>query len=369
MTDSRIEMIDFLRGLVIIDMMLVHYSGYLNVIPGISLSKLINYSDFAMEGFTLLAGFMVGYHYFPIFLENKVKPIRRLLYRFLQILAIYYMFVLTISLPLAIFTGAAETGSDTLLTYIGKSLLFVNQVWLLHILPTFIPLFLIAIPVLFLLERVNNFFVLMGSILFFIIGNYNPYLFTVGDKTIFPAILWQIYFIIGVILGKRSYENNKIIPNHVFLHLVFASVVFIAAAFIYHGHHIFPGMSGLKYYYNVTVSKFPLNYLGFLYYGSIFYILYCVTVLVWKFISRQKMIFGPVMLFGRHSLLTFVIHVYFAKLLGMTSYFTGNPSPLPLVIIAMNLLVTFFILKYFEERKMNESLSVERELKTQKVVS
>ena len=57
---QRLGIVDVLRGVVIADMMLVHYD-YL--VPHGWLRKAINYSDFAMEGFLTLAGFMVGYPY------------------------------------------------------------------------------------------------------------------------------------------------------------------------------------------------------------------------------------------------------------------------------------------------------------------
>lgn len=56
-------------------------------------------------------------------------------------------------------------------------------------------------------------------------------------------------------------------------------------------------------------------------------------------------------LFGRHSLLAFVIHVYFAKTIGLLVFLTGKPTPLSQVLIIGNVLVTFVILKHIESLK------------------
>jgi len=45
---------------VIIDMMLVHYRNSITPLFGISMVKVIDYTDFAMEGFVVLAGYMIG---------------------------------------------------------------------------------------------------------------------------------------------------------------------------------------------------------------------------------------------------------------------------------------------------------------------
>ena len=57
---KRNNFIDYLRGIAIIDMILVHYCW---AFPEI-VSKIILYHDVAIEGFILLSGFIVGKYYF-----------------------------------------------------------------------------------------------------------------------------------------------------------------------------------------------------------------------------------------------------------------------------------------------------------------
>ena len=354
MVDKRNKIIDFLRGIVILDMMAVHYSKYFNIIPNINISKLIGYTDFAIEGFIILSGFMVGNYYFEKFKKDKKAVIRRLLNRTFEIIKIQYLMILTISLPLAITMGNMVTQSDTTISYIIKSLLFLNQVPLLHILPTFIPLFLIAIPILYLLEKDMDFLVLLISITFFIIGNFYPYLFNISDirdKTIFPVILWQIYFVIGVILGKKSYLRGNELPTKILPHFILSIVIFSILSFWYFGHHIYPYLGGIKDMHNITVKKFPLNILGLFYHGSILYIIFCIIILLWRYINGYNALFRTLTLLGRYSLLAFVIHVYFFRILDFINYNMDMSRQIHLLLIAMNIIIILVILKYFAKKQ------------------
>ena len=351
-------LLDFIRGLSILDMMFVHYREYLNLVPGLNISKLIGYSDFAIEGFTFLAGFLVGSHYFQKFRQQRVQVIKRLVQRSAELLAIYYIMVFTISLPLVLLLGSSLTGSETSLVYILRSLLLQNQVGLLHILPTFIPLFLLAIPTLYLLEKGYDLIVLAISIGSFALGHFQPYLLSLGDKTIFPVVLWQIYFILGILLGKRhiSIENRS--AKNKYVNLFVAVGTLSVGCFFYYGHHIYPFMSEIRDGYGIQVVKFPLNYLGLLYYGSIFFVVFSLTVVFWNRIQKWKGAVDVVTLFGRHSLLVFIIHVYFAKTLVLTGHIFGNPFPLPQVVIAANVCTTIAILGYKEARGSEGKLAV-----------
>lgn len=337
-------------------MILVHYKDYFNLMPYINVSKLIGYSDFAIEGFIFLAGYMVGNHYFEQFRVNKKAVITRLLRRAADIIKIHYLMILTISLPLAFLMGNAVTKGDTILVYITKSLLFMNQVGLLHILPTFIPLFLLAIPMLYFLGKGWDSTVLIISLIAFVIGNYNPYIIAIGDKAIFPVMLWQLYFVLGALLGKKAHIKCQHAPDNIHLHLVLALSIYGIMATIYFGHHISGYFEEIKTEYGIVVTKYPLNYLGFLYHGSILYSIICIAAVAWKYICRSNVLHHTVTLVGRHSLLTFVIHVYFAMLLNYINYLVNNSVPLPHIIILINILVTVMVLQKIEERDLQRHI-------------
>lgn len=347
MPENRNDMLDFIRGLSIIDMMMVHYSNFFTV-PGINFGKVIRYSDFAIEGFTLIAGFVVGQHYFRRFKQDKKTVVKRLMERILEIIKVYYLLVLTVGIPLALLVGERFTRSDSFWTFVTKSLFFLNQVELLHILPTFIPLFLLALPLLYLLEKRQDAVVLAISIGLFAVGNVYPHPFPVGDEAIFPVILWQIYFVIGILLGKRyQSRSGSLYSENVLAHLLSAGFLFLVMSLIYFGHHLFPGWNDMRMEYGLSVRKFPLNYFGFLYHGSILYLIWCIAALTWRYIKETNAC-SLVLSFGRHSLSVFVVHAYFAV---AASYLAPNFFMIPQFLIVMNFVVTAFILKFRESTK------------------
>jgi hypothetical protein len=357
MTKYRIEVLDYLRGLAIIDMMFVHYRQYINILPGFSVDKIISYTDFAIEGFIFLFGVMIGTYYYPKYIIDKKLVIRRILLRVFQIIKIQYLLILTISLPMAVIIGKEYTRGETVKVFIAKSLILINQVNLLHILPTFIPLLLLSIPTLYIINKGYDYYVLATSLLLFAIGNMDPYLFTFGEKTIFPVILWQIYYTLGLLLGKKLYKKNNIINVNITRHIMIAFIIFILSAFAYHGHHLYPEIAAWRSKYHIVVSKFPLNYLGFLYYGSILYLIYSITFMGWKYIKQLKCIYTVICVFGKNSLRAFIIHVYFAYLLVLINYFIKTSSAISVAVVVMNFVVTFIILRFHEKRGLRQLLA------------
>ncbi|MEW6418477.1 MAG: OpgC domain-containing protein [Nitrospirota bacterium] len=351
MRGSREEIIDFVRGLAVIDMMLVHYRDFFESVPLIIVKKLIGFSDFAIEGFIFSAGFAVGYHYFSKFRTNRKSTTRRLLYRALNIVKIQYLMILTIGLFSAVLLGKIVTGSDTIAQYIVKSLLFLKQEGLLHILPTFVPLLILSIPMLHILVRGYGVVLLIVSLCFFAVGNQNPNIFSLGEKPIFPVILWQLYFVIGVLWGKRYFSTGKLLPGGPGTHLFVASAVLFIMMFVYFGHHFIPEWGYLRQIYGIKVSKFPLNYFGFLYHGAILYMIICLVTMGQK---RGLPIIKPgsfIMLFGRNSLLTFVIHVYFVKFIVILNHFVPVTALMSPVIVGLNVITGIVAAKYVENRQ------------------
>lgn len=350
-------MLDFMRGLSIIDMMMVHYSNFFNLAPGVNLGKVIRYSDFAIEGFTLIAGFVVGQHYFKRFKTDENTAVKRLIERVFEIIKVYYLLVLTISVPLALLVGQQITKSDAFWGFVAKSVFFLNQVELLHILPTFIPFFLLAIPSLYLLKREQDAIVLASSIGLFAVGNIYPHPFPFGEKAIFPVILWQIYFVIGILLGKRYQAGSgTLYSENIKVHFSLASILFLVMSFVYFGHQLFPAWGDIRMEYGLTIRKFPLNYWGFLYHGSILYLVWCVTSFSWELINKTKAC-SLVLSFGKHSLSVFVIHAYFAV---AASYLAPNFFMIPQLLIVMNFAVTTLILKFMESAKMKTNYALEK---------
>ena len=353
MGNSRSGFIDFFRGIVIFDMILVHYSKYVNVMPGFQPSKLISYTDFAIEGFLFLSGLMLGHFYLDIFKTDPLKGCRKIVSRILEIIRIHYIMLLTISLPLVWLLGSKVTEGDTNLAYMVKSFLFMEQTGLLHILPTFIPLFILAVPALYLLRNGHRLWLLGFSIIVFIVGNTNPYLFNIGERTIFPVIVWQIFFFLGVLTGDRtgidfdSKQLKRMIPW-----FVLSLIVFLSMTVFGFGHNYIEWIAQLKSDFGLQINKFPLNYLGFFYRGSLLALAFFLAFFSWKMQWIPAFLSQIVSLFGRNSLSVFVIHVYFAKLIFFyENYFTPETLYFSYLLVFLNIFVTIFYLKRIEKQR------------------
>ncbi|MFX0124500.1 MAG: OpgC domain-containing protein [Candidatus Hodarchaeota archaeon] len=304
-SNQRHFIIDYFRGIVIIDMIFLHFSQHLTYF----LRTLIKFSDIAAEGFIFLAGFMIGEHYLKKFVVNKKQVILRLFLRSVQLLLIHYIMILTISLPF--YSYFQLKNWNHILTFLLSSFFFINQIPILHILPTFIPLFLISPLILTMLVYDWDYCLIFLSIMFFLLGCYNPYVFDEGEKTIFPVILWQIYFVLGIIVGKFREDFKNVNNNRL---LIYAAIFYSFVFFMKYGGY-FNVIHNIKSTYNIYPKKFPLNIYGLLYGVSFLFFLYTVFFPIWTIIKKCHLISNILTLLGRHSLLTFVVHAYFVYLI------------------------------------------------------
>lgn len=352
---GRSLIVDWLRGLAILDMMLVHYSNWLDGVGLSFLGKLIRYSDCAMEGFVFVAGVMVGSRYLRKFRSNNVSVVKDLLRRVAGLIGIQYAMIVTLSLPMAVLVGPALTGMDQIGQFSVKSLLFLNQVPLLHILPTFIPFFLLSIPLLYALNRGMDIVVAVLSAGIFLVGHWYPYLpFAPADNSIFPPMLWQVYFVAGVLVGKHEVLTRSWLQQHATGNLVGAIGLCMVAVFIYHGHHLFPSWEGVRTLYGLVVRKFPLNVWGLLYHGSILYLIISASVAVWSRLKAMELSHAYVGSLGRHSLALFIGHVYVCFIV---TYLFGHITPVAFGLIMANLVGSFAVAKVLDGRVASPPLS------------
>ncbi|MBC2733175.1 MAG: succinyl transferase OpgC [Desulfobacteraceae bacterium] len=312
MKNSRSEYIDILRGVIILDMILVHNSSLFSGDAGLFYSKIIGYTDIAIEGFLVLFGMMIGGHYYKNYLKNSKIAILRILKRALYFIALHYGMVLTIGILFFYNHYGVGAAGKSIGRYLFESLFFLNQMPLLHILPTFIPLLFLTLLVFPILKKNFDQLLIILSFVFFILGTIDPYIFNIGDKTIFPIILWQVYFVIGVILGKYFIFDKKQPKRSISFHLFFASTCVAIFSILYFGHHFSEWIGSLKFFYGIKITKFPLNTFGFLYRSSILYLVACLTFMVYKYSPSPKNSIGRFFkLFGRNALDVFIIHIYF----------------------------------------------------------
>jgi hypothetical protein len=304
---TRDGLIDFLRGIAIIDMMLVHFAPYWPVF----LSKLIVYHDVAIEGFIFLSGYSVGRYYYKRFTLDGKSVTRRFLQRAGQLVLVQFLLIGTISVPHFMLTARSTAGADVM-NFIVKSCLFYNQVGLLHILPTFIPLFLLSPVILYLLSKGRHGMLLIFSLAIFAAGQINPYLLDYGERRIFPVILWQIWFVIGCVCGQKTLEIADFSTFARKNWVIVSCLLFIPAEWLKNGPLFKQFSQNIRAVLEINFDKFPLNAYGLLYGICAWFLLFILFNKYWKSIQGFGLSQG-ISLLGRHSMLVFVVHLYFAK--------------------------------------------------------
>jgi hypothetical protein len=305
MSENRNFAIDLFRGIVICDMIVMHFAGFF---PG-QIALLTGAFDFAIEGFLLLSGFMIARHYLPRFVEDRVGVSKKLLLRSFKIVCIQYLLVITVSLPFYVCFGPVTR--EEIVDFALSSFLFLNQIPIIHILPIFIPLFLISPLILQILAKGGEWWLLSGSVGAFVLGCKYPYVFTFGERPIFPVVLWQIYFICGCVIGKVRAKSELVNPMKL---LAFAAPVFAVCLLMKYGSY-FELLRSLKVTFDIYPKKFPLNVCGLAYGGSLVFFAYALLLAAWAQAKARSPFYDGLALLGRHSLAVFVIQAYVVYLL------------------------------------------------------
>lgn len=331
LSESRLEGIDFLRGIAIVEMLSAHYAVYFPPL----LAKLIDYTETAMPLFVLLAGVIVGWGYRKF--ERDPKGQTWVVWRrALRVLVIQYLMILTLGVPLYLLGMPGVGNGQSMGEFLVRSMFFLNQIGLLHILPTFVPLFAIAPAILFTLSRGWDGVLLLMSLVLFSVGHFHPHLLDLGQPTIFPFILFQLYFVIGCILGKVTSQQEALPPRRPRTWAVVSLGLLVTSMLIAHGK-VLPAH---------IISTHPLNFFGLLYELPLVATVWLVSLLM---LSNLKRIWGYtcVARFGRHALLSFVIHVYLATALAVLNYLAPPPPWVNYMLILLSILVMNAIVKRY----------------------
>jgi hypothetical protein len=331
-SESRLEAIDFLRGIAIVEMLAAHYAVYFPL----PVEKLIDYTETAMPLFVLLAGVIVGWGYRK-FDRDPWGQTWTVWRRALRVLIIQFLMILTLGVPLYLLGMPGVGNGQSLAEFLFRSLFFLNQIGLLHILPTFIPLFAISPVILFALSRGWDGTLVLVSMALFCIGHFHPYLLDLGQPTIFPFILFQLYFVIGCLLGKVTRQQDALPPKRPQRWVLASFGWLVTSMLLVHGKilplHI--------------ISTHPLNFFGLLYELPLVATAWLVSLAM---LPNLKRVWGyaPVARFGRHALLAFVIHVYLAKALSVLNHVVPSQPWVNYMLILVSILIMNAIVKRYE---------------------
>lgn len=338
MNENRLEVIDFLRGIAIVEMLATHYAVYFPP----NLAKLIDYTETAMPLFVLLAGLIVGWGYRKF--ESDPRGQTWIVWRrALRVLAIQYLMILTLGLPLYWLGMPGVGNGQSWNEFLFQSMLFLNQIGLLHILPTFVPLFAIGPAVLFALSRGWDGALLLVSVALFCVGHFHPHLLDLGQPTIFPFILFQLYFVIGCMLGKATRQRGVPPPERPQRWALVSLGLLLLSMLIAHGK-VLPAH---------LISTHPLNIFGLLYELPLIATVWLISLAM---LPRIKRIWGYTCIarFGRHALLAFVIHVYLATSLAVLNHLAPPPPWVNYMLIVLSILIMNAIVRRYELGRSEE---------------
>lgn len=330
--ENRLGVVDFLRGIAIAEMLAVHYDAYF---PH-AVARFLDYAETAMPLFVLLAGFMVGWSYRK-FGPDPAGQTWVVWRRGLRILAVQYIIVATVAVPLYLLGIPGVRGAQSLPMFVFQSLAFLNQIGLIHILPTFIPLYAVSPLILLALTRGWETPLLFVSLVLFCVGHLHPYLLDLGAPTIFPFILVQLFFVIGALLGKRAKTAGAPPPSRPRWWLAGSCVLLLVSVLLVHCKVVPPHLFSLH----------PINLVGLAYYAPIMAGTWLFPIVFWRQLERTW-VFPYITLVGRHALLAFVVHLYLAKLLSILNYFTSPPSLANYALIAASLVAIVSIVRRYE---------------------
>jgi OpgC protein len=329
---SRLDTIDMLRGITIIEMLAAHFARYFPK----PVELAITYTETAMALFVLLAGFMVGWR----IVNFSTRPLtisRDLLWRAAKIFAVQVVLVLTAGVVVYVASLYGAADGKTFTQFIGQSLLLYNQIGLLHILPTFLPLFVIAPAILAAIAAGLELPLLLASGALFAIGHINPYVLNYGAPAIFPFVMFQLYFVVGCIVGARTHTKGMVDSRTAGYCLMAAIAALCASMAWVHLKFLPPG----------TLSTHPLNAYGLVYHLPLIAV---VTFAVIRFASMWRGLPGTDLLlrFGRNSMLAFVLHVYCAIALQVANRWIALPMAVNIVAIAASIFVMNRVLERYE---------------------
>jgi hypothetical protein len=333
-TARRLDLVDFLRGIAILEMVVAHFARYFPPTVG----KTIGYSETAMALFVLLAGFVVGWQQ-PQFEREPRAQTLGLWNRALRVYIAQALLILAVGLPLHLAGVPLHDGQFDSGQFLWRSFTFQNQIGLLHILPTFIPLFLVSPLILLCLWHGAAALLLAASVALFAWGVWSPHALDVGDPTIFPFLLFQAYFVAGCLIGYGAQRAGTLTPRHAARLAMISLAWLLMVIAVVHGHVVPPG--SLRFH--------PLNLTGFVYHVSILAALWLGCTALWPRIQSHALT-AVVLRFGRHALLTFVLHVIFAKGLEAAHDFAVLPRWVDYLVVFGSLPLTWMILVAYERR-------------------
>jgi hypothetical protein len=304
---SRDQRLDFWRGLCLIDMVLVHLVWNAKVQFGSFLNDFFgSYTRFAAGGFIFVSGLSIGVIFWPRAADPKRRPktYRALWRRSLYILVVNYVCAM-VAVIIDILTGNRTTPENPL----G----LLRNIFLLReggdLLPFYVMMIALSPLIMMALRKAHGWiFILAGSISLFIWGLWHPWAFAPAQHDVFPPVLWQMIFVLGLLLGWAWPKYNALAQKWK-LAIAAASSLMAGWLFVMEWGYLW----GMKYLsFGIAFVKVPLSTPEALRYLSIIVALITTTDLLWPYL-RNTSGAAFVQTLGKKSLPVYVLHLWLVE--------------------------------------------------------
>lgn len=313
----------------------VQFGDKLDRVYGFPLGKVLGeYTRFAAGGFVLVSGLAIGAIFLPKSLQpgRKWPTYRHLWWRSLKLLGWQYVVAI-----LWVLLGVIRTNHPPI-TSIPK---FLLDVIMLHEGDDLLPLYVLLIaasPMLLAACTIKGGRLLLaaGSIGLFVLGRYYPIVIAAPGN--FPPLLWQIFFVTGLICGSliKDYDRLSIAVKRsaaVAAWLLFG-VLFWAEYWKALGLPAFP--------VNIVFSKTPLTVGELLRYLAAIGGIMVSTDLIWRWISGAAFTAFTATL-GRSSLVVYVVHIFLMEAAGAAAKYWAWMGPWQLTFIPVSLAILWLV--------------------------
>ncbi len=325
MIDKRDEVFDFIKGILVIGMVIYHSFNYFTL----NYSLVFEYFSFVARGFILISGFICGAIYYQKYQENRQYVLRRLPIRFLKLIAIF----LVINIGIGIISGKIGFGNNN------AEISFVD--WAMTV-------FLHGSP------YTSNFEILVPIAYVLIVA---PLFFqNIGFKSNLIYVILLAYIIISLLKIDLGYN----------LHCFLIGIGGISIGLIY--NRIYRFINNKYFQIAATISIFIIYAIlipeGFSIRQNIFVVFVHICIVIINLYSLGRLLdlkgFFPsqVTLIGRYSLMLYIGQIILLRLLrvALGTTFLLMDKELWIIIIAVNIAMVFFALLVEKIRKKSRNI-------------
>ena len=298
-TSVRDGRLDVLRGLCLLDMVLVHLSNEGMHFPGAMAETILYWLRFAAGGFVLASGICVGaIHYYRALNPDKRWKTYISLWKRSGFVLLVHFFSSILALILIPMHGypvydVPQLLRDIFTFHAGYDLLLF-YVFMLAISPLVIEL----------VRRVGVLPVLATSVCIFFWHYDNPYVSLWAIERDFPLIRWQLIFIMGIVIGSKVKDYDALLPAVKWQLLFTALGVSLAIGAISAAER--GGWMVAPWW--LAVTKMPLSILEVTRYVSLALTLGIAIDRAWPWLSKSR-VERFLAAVGVQSLMLWVVHV------------------------------------------------------------